>query len=92
LLEPRPALEHYLSVDAGVAWDDHEDAWILVEALVLLRLEVNPGEAGVVRTFAQEWNRLGGLDLIVDDLAKTVVGIVEAILVLSAAFSSICHD
>jgi hypothetical protein len=91
LLEPRLALEDYLSVDAGVAWDDDEDVRTLVETLVLFQLEVNAGEAGAVCTFAQEWNRLAGADLIGDDLAKTVVGIVEAMLVLSAAFSAISH-
>jgi hypothetical protein len=91
LLEPPLALEDYLTVDAGMAWNDDEDARIPVEALVFLKLEVNPGEAGVVCTFTQEWNRLAQADLIVDDFAKTVVGIVEAILVLSAAFNAICH-
>jgi len=91
LFEPRLALEDYLTVDAGMAWNDDEDARIPMEALVFLKLQVNPGEAGVVCTFTQEWNRSARADVIVDDLAKAVVGIVEAILVLSAAFSAISH-
>jgi hypothetical protein len=71
------------SFDAGVARNDDERVHILVERLVLLQVELDRLEASVVCTFAQEWNRLAGAGLI----AKAVVGFVEAILVLRAAFS-----
>jgi hypothetical protein len=91
LLELRLALEDYLSVDAGVARNDDEGVLILVKSLVLLQVELDRGEASVVCTFAQKWNLLVGAGSILDDLAKAVVGIVEAILVLSAAFNVIGH-